>query len=149
MNRPRINQPPQLSCRSHFSVVGSGLRINDRLTTTKPQDTLTHNRSPSIKRPTPISRKVTVRTFLPFNVFFPFNDHDFSDLYETSNRHDRALNSVPIVTVKVTDKDSGDAGTVEYQLEEPSSFFEVGSSDGGVRLTSSPESGRCNCSASF
>ena len=68
---------------------------------------------------------------------------NFSDFYETSIRHDRELNSVPIVTVMATDKDSGNAGTVEYQLEESSSFFEVGSSDGGIRLTSSPESGRC------
>lgn len=79
----------------------------------------------------------------PFKVF-SVNDPDFSDLYETSIRHDRALNSVPIVTVNAMDRDSGDAGTVEYQLEESSSFFEVGSSDGGIRLTSSPENGRCN-----
>ena len=54
-----------------------------------------------------------------------------------------------MVTVKATDKDSGDAGTVEYQLEESSSFFEVGRSDGGIRLISSPESGRCNFTTSF
>ena len=56
---------------------------------------------------------------------------------------------MPIVTVRATDKDSGDAGIVEYQLEESSSFFEVGSNDGGVRLTSSPESGKCSVTASF
>ena len=83
-----------------------------------------------------------------FNIF-SVNGHNFSDFYESSIRHDRALNSVPIVTVKATDKDSGDAGTVEYLLEESSSFFEVGSSDGGIRLTSSPESGRCSFTASF
>ena len=87
--------------------------------------------------------------FLPFNVFFSVNYHVVSDLYETSIRHDRELNSVPIVTVRATDKDSGDAGTVEYLLEESSSFFEVESSDGGVRLVSSPKSGRCNVTGSF
>ena len=85
----------------------------------------------------------------PFNYFFFFNDRDFSEFYENSIRHDRELNSVPIVTVKATDKDSGDAGTVEYRLEESSLFFEVGSSDGGIRLTSSPENGRCNIKLSL
>ena len=85
----------------------------------------------------------------PFNYFFFFNDRDFSEFYENSIRHDRELNSVPIVTVKATDKDSGDVGTVEYRLEESSLFFEVGSSDGGIRLTSSPENGRCNIKVSL
>ena len=50
--------------------------------------------------------------------------------------------------MSATDKDTGEAGTVEYELEESSSFFAVGSSDGGIRLTSSPESGRCNSKTS-
>ena len=83
----------------------------------------------------------------PFNLF-SVNDN-FSEFYEASIRHDRDLDSGPILTVKATDKDSGDAGTVEYQLEESSSFFEVGSSDGGIRLTSSPENGRYHFTAFF
>ena len=67
---------------------------------------------------------------------------NFTEFYEASIRYDRSLDSVPIVTVSATDKDSGDAGTVEYELQEASSVFGVGSSDGGIRLISSPESGR-------
>ena len=67
---------------------------------------------------------------------------NFTEFYEASIRHDRSLDSVPIVTVSAEDKDSGDAGTVEYELQEASLVFDVGSSDGGIRLISSPESGR-------
>ncbi|KAJ7379361.1 hypothetical protein OS493_016595 [Desmophyllum pertusum] len=64
------------------------------------------------------------------------------EFYEASIRHDRALDSVPIITVSATDVDTGDAGIVQYQLQKSSSFFAVGNSDGGIRLTSSPESGQ-------
>ena len=51
---------------------------------------------------------------------------------------------MPILSVSATDADSGDAGTVEYQLQGSSAVFSVGSSDGGIRLEASPASGKFN-----
>lgn len=51
------------------------------------------------------------------------------DFYDALIRQDRSFDSAPIVTVSATDEDSGDAGTVEYGLLEPSSVFTLGRSD--------------------
>lgn len=64
------------------------------------------------------------------------------DFYDALIRQDRSFDSAPIVTVSATDKDSGDAGTVEYGLLEPSSVFTLGRSDGNIRLSSSPDIGK-------
>ena len=45
-------------------------------------------------------------------------------------------------TVKATDMDSDDNGRVDYQLQDSSDFFIVGSTDGGIRLKATPPSGR-------
>lgn len=66
----------------------------------------------------------------------------FSDFYEASIRHDRSLDSPPFITVKATDVDSGDNGKVDYELQDSSDFFTVGSTDGGIRLKAAPPSGR-------
>ena len=71
---------------------------------------------------------------------------NFADFYDALIRQDRSFDSAPIVTVSATDKDSGDAGTVEYGLLEPSSIFTLGRSDGDIRLSSSPDIGRVNYS---
>ena len=54
---------------------------------------------------------------------------NFADFYDALIRQDRSFDSAPIVTVSATDEDSGDAGTVEYGLLEPSSVFTLGRSD--------------------
>ena len=66
----------------------------------------------------------------------------FADFYEASIRHDRSLDSPPFITVKATDVDSGDNGKVDYELQDSSDFFTVGSTDGGIRLKATPPSGR-------
>ena len=73
----------------------------------------------------------------------------FSEFYEASIRYDRPLNSEPIISVSATDADSGDAGEVEYQLQESSSLFSIGISDGGIRLTSFASIGKFNSITSY
>ena len=66
----------------------------------------------------------------------------FADFYEASIRNDRSLDSPPFIIVKATDKDSGDNGKVDYELQDSSNFFTVGSTDGGIRLKATPPNGR-------
>ena len=70
------------------------------------------------------------------------------EFYEASIRQDRPVDSIPIIFVSATDADSGDAGTVEYELQGSPAVFSVGSSDGGIRLESSPASGKFNLTSS-
>ena len=79
---------------------------------------------------------------MTFNLLFLRKN--FTDFYEASIRHDRALDAPPFITVSATDLDSGEAAEVEYQLQESSAYFTVGSSDGGIRLIAPPNSGRFN-----
>lgn len=87
-----------------------------------------------------LNSSVSMKVYIEdVNDNFPVFEKDF---YDALIRHDRSLDSAPIVTVSATDKDSGDMGTVEYNLLEASSVFTVGRSDGNIRLSSSPEIGK-------